>query len=136
MPWSRAKGAAGRWALSTLQPSIFSQRTTGVSSELPTALQAFVGRSDASSAWSPQGRGHTEEEADRGGAPAGGDQPGVGAREVDPSRASLHPAPVVGATPAGRLPGGALRVTGRRPVRPPRPLPHRGGPARGAGAAL
>src|SRR6266508_1671449 len=40
-------------------------------------------------------------EADRGGVAAGGDQPGVGAGEVDPPRAPLAPAPVVGAPPAG-----------------------------------
>ena len=55
-------------------------------------------------------------QADRGGAAAGGDQPRVGAGEVDPPRAPVDAAPVVGAPAAGGLPGRAVRPARRRPV--------------------
>src|SRR6266508_3607889 len=75
-------------------------------------------------------------EADRGGVAAGGDQPGVGAGEVDPPRPPLDPAPVVGAPPAGGLPGGAVRLAGGRPLRASGQVPDRAGPAAGAAAAV
>jgi hypothetical protein len=64
-----------------------------------------------------------EAQAHRGGPAAGGDQPGVGAGEVDPPRAPVDAAPLVGATPLGCRPRSPFRATGRRPIEPPRPLP-------------
>ena len=57
------------------------------------------------------------------------DQPRVGAREVDPTRPPVDTAPLVGAAPAGRRAGGAVRAARRRPVVASRPIPDRGGPA-------
>ena len=80
-------------------------------------------------------RRRAEAQADRGGAAAGGDQPRVGAREVDPPRPPLDAAPVVGAPAARRRPGGAVRPARRRPVVASRPVPDRGGAAGRARAA-
>ena len=80
-------------------------------------------------------RAAAEAQADRGGAAAGDDQPGVGAREVDPPRPPVDAAPLVGAPPARRGPRRAVRPARRRPVVAPRPIPDRGSPARRARAA-
>ena len=58
----------------------------------------------------------TEAQAHRGGAAAGDDQPRVGAREVDPPRAPVDAAPLVGAPAARRGPRGPVRAARRRPV--------------------
>ena len=72
-------------------------------------------------------RERAQEEADRGGAAAGHDQPRVGAREVDPPRPSVDAAPVVGAPAARGLPRRPLRPARRRPVVASRSVPDRGG---------
>lgn len=51
-------------------------------------------------------------------AAAEGNQPRGGSREADPAWAPVHPAPVVGAPPARRLPRGAVRATRGRPDGP------------------
>ena len=56
------------------------------------------------------------QEAHRSRAPAGGDQHGLGAGEVDPARAPVHAAPVVGAAAVGGGAGGDLRADGGRSV--------------------
>ena len=71
-------------------------------------------------------------ETHRSRAAAGGDQQGVGAREVDPARASEHAAPVVGAAAAGGGAGGDLRADGGRPVGLSGPVPDREGAGEGA----
>ena len=68
--------------------------------------------------------------------PLDADQQGVEAREVDPARAPQHAAPLVGAAAAGSGAGRDLRADGGRPVRQPRPVPHRACPGAGAPAAL
>src|SRR5207248_5716492 len=50
----------------------------------------------------------------RGRPAAGQDQRGGGAGEVDPARAPVHAAPVVGAAAAGGVPRGPLRLAGGR----------------------
>ena len=72
------------------------------------------------------------QEADRGRAAAGGDQRGLGAGEVDPARAPVDAAPVVGAAAAGGGAGGDLRADGGRPVGCTRAVPDRGGAGDGA----
>src|SRR5690606_40520038 len=73
-------------------------------------------------------------QANRGLAAAGGHQPRVGAREVDPPWAPVDAAPVVGPPAPRRGARGALRPARGRPVVAPRPLPDGGGAARRARA--
>ena len=68
-------------------------------------------------------RSLVQAEAHRGRPAPGGHQPRVRPREVHPPRPPVHPAPVVGAPSARRLPRRAVRPARRRPVRAPGQFP-------------
>ena len=108
-------------------------RTVGDGDPLSGQPRARLGRSAAEPSRSPKGvlRGRAcrpsgsldaQTQAHRGRPPAGGDQPRIRPREVDPPRPPIDAPPVVGAAPAGRVPRGALRFARRRSVLAPGPL--------------
>src|SRR5258707_192461 len=74
------------------------------------------------------------QETDRGLDPAGGDQCRLGAGEIDSARAPLNAAFVVGAAPAGSLPGRIVRAARGRSLVMAGPISDRGEPGRRAKA--
>src|SRR6185503_19422192 len=72
--------------------------------------------------------GGATQEAYRGGAPAGGDQPRRGAGEIPAPRAPLDAPPVVVPQAAGHLSRRAARLPAGRPISAAGALSHAGGP--------